>query len=225
MGFLQQNNSETRIMLLHRQSLPLQHQPENTVVKRPYMSDAMSGVQYHAVFRDSKSKFTCYIWIHNRPSYAIYIILRSRQNGNCWVDDFFNSISYMKIGVISLRFQLSISQYWFRSRIVIHWRRKCDKPLSESIEDYLNDASMSTSATVCYMSQSHVWQCLLLSVSMCVHKRDVVMSTMAPQITGVSAVYSIVSTGTDQRKHQSPMSVAFVRGIHRWPVNSPHQGV
>ena len=30
--------------------------------------------------------------------------------------------------------------------------------------------------------------------------------------------------GADQRKHQSSASLAFVRGIHRWPVNSPHKG-
>ena len=29
---------------------------------------------------------------------------------------------------------------------------------------------------------------------------------------------------TDQRKHQSSASLAFVRGIHRSPVNSPHKG-
>ena len=28
----------------------------------------------------------------------------------------------------------------------------------------------------------------------------------------------------DQRKHQSPALLAFVRGINRWPVNSPHKG-
>ena len=28
----------------------------------------------------------------------------------------------------------------------------------------------------------------------------------------------------DQRKHQSSASLAFMRGIHRWPVNSPHKG-
>ena len=31
-------------------------------------------------------------------------------------------------------------------------------------------------------------------------------------------------SGTDQRKHQSSASPAFVRGIHRWLVNSPHKG-
>ena len=28
----------------------------------------------------------------------------------------------------------------------------------------------------------------------------------------------------DQRKHQSSAALVFVRGIHRWPVNSPHKG-
>ena len=30
--------------------------------------------------------------------------------------------------------------------------------------------------------------------------------------------------GADQRKHQSTASLAFVMGIHRWPVKSPHKG-
>ena len=46
---------------------------------------------------------------------------------------------------------------------------------------------------------------------------------MAFQITGVSFVCSPVGTGPDQRKHQSSASLTFVRGIHRWPVNSPHK--
>ena len=33
-----------------------------------------------------------------------------------------------------------------------------------------------------------------------------------------------ISLGPDQRKHQSSSSLAFVRGIHRWQVNSPHKG-
>ena len=47
---------------------------------------------------------------------------------------------------------------------------------------------------------------------------------MASQITGVSIVYSTVCSGEDHRKHQNPASLAFVRGIHRWPMNSPHKG-
>ena len=76
------------------------------------------------------------------------------------------------------------------------------------------------------------------------HYNDVVMSAMASQIFSFTAiystiysikdlvkkhqlltiVYSIVYSGVDQRKHQSSASLAFARGIHRRPVNSPHKG-
>ena len=57
-----------------------------------------------------------------------------------------------------------------------------------------------------------------------VHYSDVIMSAMASQITGVMIVCLNVCSVADQRKHQSSMSLAFVRGIHRWQVNSPHKG-
>ena len=56
------------------------------------------------------------------------------------------------------------------------------------------------------------------------HYNDVIMSAMASQITSLTIVYSTVYSGTDQRKHKSSASLAFVRRIHRWPVNSPHKG-
>ena len=49
------------------------------------------------------------------------------------------------------------------------------------------------------------------------------MSAMASQITGVLIVCSTICSGADCRKHQSFMSLAFVRGIHRWPVDSLHK--
>ena len=56
------------------------------------------------------------------------------------------------------------------------------------------------------------------------HYSDVIMGTMASQVTSLTIVYSTVYLGTDQRKHQSLASLALVRGIHRSPVNSPHKG-
>ena len=50
------------------------------------------------------------------------------------------------------------------------------------------------------------------------------MNTMASLITSLTIVYSTVYSGTDEREHQSSALLAFVRGIHRWPVNSPHKG-
>ena len=49
------------------------------------------------------------------------------------------------------------------------------------------------------------------------------MVAMASQITSLTIVYSTVYSGTDQSKHQNSASLAFVRGIKRWPVNSPHK--
>ena len=47
------------------------------------------------------------------------------------------------------------------------------------------------------------------------HYIDVIMTTVASQITSLTIVYSIVYSGEDQRKHQSSASLSFVRGIHR----------
>ena len=56
------------------------------------------------------------------------------------------------------------------------------------------------------------------------HYSDVIISAKASQITSLTIVYLTVYSGTDQRKHQSSVSLAFVRGIHRSPVNSPPKG-
>ena len=49
------------------------------------------------------------------------------------------------------------------------------------------------------------------------------MGAVASQITSLTIVFSTVYSDADQRKHQSSASLAFVRGIHRGPVNSPHK--
>ena len=52
---------------------------------------------------------------------------------------------------------------------------------------------------------------------------DVIMSAMASQITSLTIVYSTIYSSADQRKRESSASLAFVRGLHRWPMNSPHK--
>ena len=65
---------------------------------------------------------------------------------------------------------------------------------------------------------------LVLSVPHLYSNSDVIMGAMASQITSLTIVCSTVYSGADQRKYQSSASLAFVMGIHRWPVNSPHKG-
>ena len=56
-----------------------------------------------------------------------------------------------------------------------------------------------------------------------IHYNDVIMSLIVSQITSLTIVYTTVYSDTDQRKHQSSASLAFVWGIYRGPVNSPHK--
>ena len=62
-------------------------------------------------------------------------------------------------------------------------------------------------------------------MSSCPRERysDVMISAMASQITSLPTAHWTACSGADQRKHQSPASLAFVLGIHWWPVNSPHK--
>ena len=50
------------------------------------------------------------------------------------------------------------------------------------------------------------------------HYNDVIMGAIAYQITSPTIVYSTIYSGSDKKKHKSSASLAFVRGIHRWPV-------
>ena len=56
------------------------------------------------------------------------------------------------------------------------------------------------------------------------HHNDVIMSTMAPQITSLKIVYLTIYSGANQRKHQSSASLAFVMEIHWLLVNTLHKG-
>ena len=59
------------------------------------------------------------------------------------------------------------------------------------------------------------------------HKSDVIMSVMSlcpkslcPKSTVCLAIY----LGEHQTKYQNSRHWSFVKGIHRWPVDSPHKG-
>ena len=82
---------------------------------------------------------------------------------------------------------------------------------------WITDILAQLPFSVSLQAPSHV-HCYLVA-----HYNDVIMDSMASQITSLTIVYSAVYSGADQRKHQSSASLAFVRGIHRRPVNSPHK--
>ena len=56
-----------------------------------------------------------------------------------------------------------------------------------------------------------------------VHCSDVIIDTMASQITSLTIVYSTAYSGAHQRKKSKLRVTGLLRGIHRGPVNSPHK--
>ena len=81
----------------------------------------------------------------------------------------------------------------------------------------------------CFMGNLHIqsynynsWFCTNTTDKIVTnHYSDIIMGMMASQTTSLMIVYS--TAYSDQRKYQSSASLAFVRGIHRWPVNCPHK--
>ena len=128
---------------------------------------------------------------------------------------------------IIYRFQLN--QWWQGMRGFSNLYGNCEclptdmhQQLTATVSYCVNMAQLKLAAA------SNTWikrrQLKLLKISQfSVHYGDVIMGTIASQITSLTIVYSTVYSDADQRKYQSSASLAFVRGFHRGPVNSPHK--
>ena len=113
---------------------------------------------------------------------------------------------FVKFTFIMLYNSFSIEEWWFFRNI----RNSRWDPKSRSLNvKYHLCTGNNISLTNGYSCETHY--------------HDVIMGAIASQITSLTIVYSTVYSGADQRKHQSSASLAFVLGIHRWPVNSPHK--
>ena len=127
--------------------------------------------------------------------------------------------------------------------MMIRWWEHSQKGVTDRRTDGQTDRQ--TENTICRAAWSQLkttWQCFgrssfhlkmslwksaanwaVIVCCWCFRYSDVIMGTMASQITSLTIVYSTVYSSAHQRKHQSIASQAFVRGIHRWPVNFPHK--
>ena len=67
-----------------------------------------------------------------------------------------------------------------------------------------------------YLNHTLTLWCLHLGLHV-YYYGDVIMYTIASQITSLTIVYSTIYSNADQRKHQTSAPLAFVRGIQRGP--------
>ena len=119
------------------------------------------------------------------------------------------------------------------STVIIIKSRKVNKATHKPTNDYQNPTTSYKKLTNTGKQNKLPWlRCCsnwLLNLvpntaTLLIHYCDAIMGTEASQITSLTIVYSTVYSDADQNKHQSSASLAFVRGIHRGPVNSPHKG-
>ena len=82
------------------------------------------------------------------------------------------------------------------------------------------DRLLAQLSTHCFFYQRQtvrIWNITITSFQSRHNGRD------SLSITSLTILYSTVYSGADQRKHHSSASLVIVRGMHRWPVNSPHK--
>ena len=177
---------------------------------------------------------------HDSGSRALMIISRLPYISSHW-----NMICYILI----MNITLWISLYLWNKRCLNLQSWTCaNKPIFEVRKDIIIKFQKQVRKTLAHICPSNhnvkkhwcscwCWcLCMLIIVIIATHSchqsnirsarhyGGVIMGAMASQIASLASFYSTVYSGADQRKHQSSASLAFVRGIHRWPVNSPHKG-
>ena len=150
------------------------------------------------------------------------ITFRPRQNGCHIADDIFKCIFLTE----NIRISIKISPKFVRKGPInnilalvkiMAWHRPGDKPSSEPMMVRL-PIYASLGLNEIYTIVNNTW---LKNQTQFFHY--VIMSAMVSQITSLTIITQPFIQGTDQRKHQSSASLAFVREIHRLPVNSPHK--
>ena len=110
--------------------------------------------------------------------------------------------------------------------IYIHISCKCD---TNRAGHFTLDAHASI-PVACGIKLQYIWKItkallrLVLVMHMPIHVfhySDVIMGAIASQYTSFTIIYSTVYSDSDQRKHQSSASLAFVWGNPRWPHKWP----
>ena len=168
-----------------------------------YTQHTQKIVLYGHPFKLTQEEISQHFNIFQHIQHAVLTHLNLKKMAAILQTTFSNTFSVIKTYEFWFKFHWSS---FIRVQLVIS--STCSKmawcrPLSETMMAWFTDENMRNSVLMLYS--------------------DVIMSRISSQITSLTIVYSNVYSGADQRKHQSSASLAFKRGIRRWPVNSPHK--
>ena len=123
---------------------------------------------------------------------------------------FLSSISKFSL----IRFAFQLMECWLHRPLNLFHIDGLGQERCNSSELAMELPFSCTNPSICtwWAQNSNLVKIIYVNVK---HYSDVIMTTIASQITSLTIVYSIVYSDTDQRKHQSSASLAFVWGIHR----------
>ena len=121
------------------------------------------------------------------------------------------NISQVRKLQLAIRDKISVTLPWGLTLLIYGHANHNDNPLKH---DTLYD-NIKKHHTKCFKR-------IFYSIAL-IHYIDVIMGAIACQITSLTIVYSTNYSDANQRKHQNSASLAFVWGIYRSPVNSPHK--
>ena len=117
----------------------------------------------------------------------------------------------------------SLQAYFVRVNVQLKWVIGDILLLSPTTQPNPHSANLLNPIIRMIIHTIHAFCDLLWLLAVGRHYGDVKMGMIASQITSLTIVYSTVYSDAVQRKHQCSASLAFVWGIHPWPVNSPHK--
>ena len=144
------------------------------------------------------------------PALQVYLSSRS----GAWIQP--------RLEAAGMPWDMFLYQRWLNFKI--NWRsaKKSNDILERHLSERLDHQAYGLQACHRCVSYRFIW-CKWYGDCSASLYNDVIMNAMASQTTSLTIVYSTVYSGADQSKHQSSASMAFVWGIHRGPVNSPHK--
>ena len=138
--------------------------------------------------------------------------------GECYRFSHHNKISFD----VSIYLYKNIASVGLNAISTISWWRH-DVKCFAHYRSFGRQFTMMESTSVWWSPSAKSQSCGDLVFSSLLHYCDAIMGTVTSQITSLTIVYIAVYSDADQSKHQSSASLAFVCGIHRGPVNSPHK--
>ena len=126
----------------------------------------------------------------------------------------YNCVSFMKL--VTSQHTISCSFWW-----LISWMKTFQIQIQNILYCFLLH-KRARNMNIWHIQPRFLFRCSQTN-GRSNHYDDVIMGAIASQITSLTIIFSTVYSGADQSKHQSTASLAFVWGIHRGPVNSPHK--